>query len=366
MTSRVNGRLQIRPLNKLLELSRAEYAQHVRVITVGIARVLKDPETIMVANYIRDLESILPACFPSYPRLKTLCITGPCYPGGHEEDLPFPADLRRSLIRTIETTLSHAAAKSFTELSLALPITHDFASLIGNQCTALARPTQVEDLLATLSHLDVTIGDNSGQGGQHWMSKPRSDTQKAYPNEAFAPAFFKFIESANNVKSLRINATHVLDMDLLDTGRFCNFRILELKNLKVSWNRLVAVVENNTETLHAIGLEGIQLKSGTWKALLLEFCSLPQLDYYVMDLCSYSTDGLSATMIPAAVADLDSEIETNSIHDFHALGHLQRQVIYRRDLLGLPQMMTFDLKYSNWKTLEEAEALERQNEGIWS
>ena len=197
------------------------------------------------------------------------------------------------------------------------------------------------------------------------MLKPRSDTQKAYPNEAFAPGFFKFIDFANNVKTLRINATHVLDMDLLNTGRFCNLRILELKNLKVSWDRLVAVVENNVETLHAIGLEGIQLKSGTWKALLLKFCSLPLLDYYVMDLCSYSTDGASALMVPTAAADLDSEIETTSILDYHALGHLQRQVIRRRDLLGLTQMMSFDLKYSNWKTLEEVEALERQNEGIW-
>ena len=365
MTSRVNGRLQTRPLNKLLELSRAEYAQHVRVITVGIARVLKEQETSMVANYIRDLGSILPACFPSYPRLKTICITGPCYPGGHKEDLPFPEDLRRSLRNTIETTLGHAPAGSFTELSLALPLTHDFASLIGNQYMTLARPTQFQDLLATLTHLDITIGDNSGLGGQHWMLKPRSDTQKAYPNETFAPGFFKFVEVANNVKTLRINATHVLDMDLLNTGRFCNLRILELRNLKVSWDRLVAVVENNTETLHAIGLEGIELKSGTWKTSLLKFCSLPQLDYYVMDLCSYSTDGLSAAMVPAAAADLDSEIETKSILDYHALGHLQRQVIYRRDLLGLPQMMTFDLKYSNWKTLEEVEALEYQTEGIW-
>ena len=78
-----------------------------------------------------------------------------------------------------------------------------------------------------------------------------------------------------------------------------------------------------------------------------------------MDLCSYSTNDLSVTIVPAAAADLDSQIETTSILDYHALGHPQRQVIYRRDLLGLGQMMTFDLKYSNWKTPEEVEALER-------
>ena len=87
-------------------------------------------------------------------------------------------DLRHSLRNTIETTLGYAPAGSFTELSLALPLTHDFATLIdGNQCMTLTRPTQFQDLLATLSHLDITIGDNSGLGGQrrrkfsigHWV-----------------------------------------------------------------------------------------------------------------------------------------------------------------------------------------------------
>ena len=357
MTSRVDGTLQSRPLNKLLGLSRGDCAQYVKVISVGIVRVVKEKDIMVVAKYIVDLRSILPACFSSYQKLKTLRISGPCYPGGHEQDSHFPEDLRHALRNTIGTTLGQAPAESLTELSLALPLTHDFAALIDDtQYMTLA--WQFQDLLANLSHLDINIGDNSGPGGQHWMLKPRSLTQKAYPNERFAPGFFKFIEVANNVETLRIRVTHVLDMDLLNTARFCKLRVLELRNLKVSWDNFVAVVENNTETLRAIELDGIQLKSGTWKALLLKLCSLPQLDYFAMDACRYSTDGLSAWMVPAAAAEMDSAIETRSIYDFHALGHLQRQVMYRRDIIGLPQMMEYDFKYSSWKTLEEVENLE--------
>ncbi len=330
-----------------------------RVVSVGIARVIKEKDIEVIATYIEDLRSILPACFSSYQKLKTLRISGPCYPGGHEIDPHFPEDLRHALRNTIATTLGHAPAGSLAELSLALPLTHDFAALIDDtQYMTLAWPTPFQDLLATLNYLDINIGDNSGPEGQHWMLKPSSGTQEAYPNEKFAPGFFKFVELANNVETLRIRATHVLDMDLLSTVRFCKLRILELRNLKVSWDSLVAVVDNNTETLRAIDLDGIQLKSGTWKALLLKLCSLPQLDYFAMEACSYSTDGLSAWLIPVAAADMDSAIETRSIFDFHALGHLQRQVMYRRDLIGLPQMMEYDFKYSSWKTLEEVEFLE--------
>ena len=359
MTSRVDGTLQSKPLHKLLELSRGDYAQYVRVVSVGIARVIKEKEIKVAANYIGDLRSILPACFSSYQRLKTLRISGPYYPGGHQEDPHFPEDLRHALRNTIGTTLGHAPAGSLTELSLALPLTHDFAALIDDtQYMTLAWPTPFQDLLATLSHLNINISDNSGPGGQQWMLKPRSGTQKAYPNERFAPGFFKFVEVANNVETLRIRVTHVLDMDLLNTARFCKLRILELRNLKVSWDSFVAFVENNTDTLRAIDLDGIQLKSGTWKALLLKFCCLPQLDYFAMDACRYSTDGSSAWMVPATAADMDSAIETRSIFDFHALGHLQRQVMFQRDLMGLPQMMEYHFKYSSWKTLEEVEFVE--------
>ena len=365
MTSRVDGTLQSRPVNKLLEFSRGVYAQYVRVISVGIARVIKEQDRLVVANYIQDLGSILPACFPSYQRLKTLRISGPYYPGGHVQDFPFPEDLRHALRNTIETILGHASAGSFNELSLALPLTHDFAALIDDaRYMILTLPTPFQDLLTTLSHLDINVGDNSGPGGQHWMLKPKSGAQKAYPNEKFAPGFFAFIEIANNVETLRIRATHVLDMDLLNTARFCKLRSLELRNIKAHWGSLVAVVENNTETLRAIDLDGVELKSGTWKALLLKFCSLPQLNYFAMDACRYSTDGLSEWMVPAAAAEMDSAIETRSILDFHALGHLQRHVMYRRDVMGLPRMTEYDFKYANWKTLEEVEFFECWTEGV--
>ena len=365
MTNRIDGTLQSRPLHKLLELSRGDYAQYVRVVSVGIARVIREKDIEVVANYIEDLRSILPACFSSYQRLKTLHISGPRYPFGYEEDPHFPEDLRHALRNTIATTLGHAPAGSLTELSLALPLTHDFAALIDDtQYMTLAWPTPFQDLLATLSHLNISIGDNSGPGGQPWILKPRSGAQNAYPNEKLAPGFFNFIENANNVESLRIKVTHVLNMDLLNTARFCRLRVLELRNLKVSWENFIAIVDNNRETLRAIDLDGIQLKSGTWKALLLKLCSLPQLDYFSMDACSYSSDGLSAWLVPVATAEMDSAIETGSILDLHALGDLQRQVMYRRDLIGLPQMMEYDLKYSSWRPLEEVGFLECWTEGV--
>ena len=354
MTSRHDGTLQSLPLNKLLRLSRSDHAQHVRTISVGVAKVFHSHDESAVAKYINDLGVVLPACFPSYPRLCALRFSGPCYPGGHKEDHHFPEELRRALRETIENTLGNTLMRSLTDLSLALPLTHDFAALIDD--CQLAIPNDLGpllDLLSRLRHLDIKIDENSGHGGQHWMLKPKSGVQKAYPNEKFASGFFEFIEQARNVESLRIRVTHVLDMDLLVTSQLRTLRVLELENLKLSIESFCNIIERNIDTLRAIDLDGVQLKSGTWKALLLNLCCLPHLDYFSMDACSYAKDGLSGWLAPTNVPDMDSAIETRSILDFHALGHLQRQVMHQRDVAGLPQMTCVDFKYASWVTLDE-------------
>ena len=333
-----------------------------RAISVGVGGFYEEQYESAAKSYIEDLETLLPACLPSYHKLRTLRISGPSSRAGYAADPHFPEDLRHSLRNTIENALSHVPLPSLIKLSLELSLAHDFAALIEHSqfmrsVGPLPGTTAFGEVLDRLCHLDIVITENSGPGGQHYFTKPLSRQQIAYPNQKFAPGFFRFIEAAPNVKILRIRATHVFDMDLFKVTEFCSLHVLELRNLKISLEHFLSIIEQNIDTLRAIDLEDFQLVSGTWEHFLLRLCSLPCLDYFEISGCSYDKDGLSAWLAPRGLQRLDNvrTIETRSLRDYHALGNLQRQIMANRDAAGLPQIDDRDFQYTSWVPLEEVE-----------
>lgn len=364
LISRITGTFRLRPLTKLLELSRGSFAHYVKAISVGLGGIYQRDYESAAKSYFEVLETVLPACLPSYHQLQSLYISGPWSCAGSAPDPQFPERFRHTLRISIVNALSHVPLPALAELSLELPLAHDFAALFEHSQhrstgIPIARTTAFEEVLEGLYHLDVTITDNSGPGGQRYFTKPSSGPQIAYPNPKYAPGLFNFVEAAPNVKFLRIRATHVVDMDLCSFTRFRNLHVLELRNLKVSLDHFLHIIEQNMHSLRAIDLEDSQLTSGTWEHFLLRLCSVPCLDYFEISGCSYDKDGLSAWLVPQGLHIFDNvrAIETKSFRDYHALGNLQRQIMANRAAAGLPQMDEHDFQYISWVPLEEVRIL---------
>ncbi|KAL2038950.1 hypothetical protein N7G274_008290 [Stereocaulon virgatum] len=364
LISRITGTFRLRPLTKLLELSQGSLAHYVKAISVGLGGIYQRSYESAAKSYFEDLKTILPACLPSYHQLQSLHISGPWSLAGSAADPQFPEHFRHTLRISVANALSHVPLPSLSDLSLELPLAHDFAAL--SECSQrrssgipIARTTAFEEVLEGLYRLDVTITDNSGPGGQRYFTKPSSGPQIAYPNPKYAPELFRFVEAAPNVKFLRIRATHVVDMDLCSFAKFRNLHVLELRNLKASIDNFLHIIEQNMDSLRAVDLEDFQLTSGTWEHFLLMLCSVPRLDYFEISGCSYDKDGLSAWLAPQCLHIFDNvrAIETKSFRDYHALGNLQRQIIANRAAAGLPQMDEHDFQYTSWVPLEEVDIL---------
>lgn len=225
------------------------------------------------------------------------------------------------------------------ELHLALPLTYDFATLLMQEPMNSSTPSRssIKSTMKQLNYLSVSISDGSGFGGERYFQKPPSPAQREFPNEEYCDQFFKFIQLAEELESLRVSCTHVLNIDALDATNLHKLRSLELTRVKISHTMLLSIMERNHKTLRSIFLWSVELKSGTWTDVLIQLCLHPQLKAFHTDSCGYSRDGESSRWAPRLLPPIDNptDIETLHLPDTFALGNLQRQVNANRLVKGL-------------------------------
>jgi hypothetical protein len=136
-------------------------------------------------------------------------------------------------------------------------------------------------------------------------------------------------------------------MDHLDIPNLHNLQSLDLKHVKISSTRLLAILRNCASTLNGLILEGVELKCGTWADIFTELCQHDNLRvFHVMGGCSYANDGISAHWASRRARHRARQTESSSLvgekdiltsfwGDEPALGSLQRKVLANRALLGL-------------------------------
>ncbi|KAL9120608.1 MAG: hypothetical protein Q9187_002834 [Circinaria calcarea] len=344
-----------RALARLHELSRSKYASFVRQVFVGVnwlsGPMLEDDGPALRA-YIEDFEAVLPACLNSFHGLSRLAIYAPrtdnilnCF------DF-LPEDPWLSLGKTVKHALLHIPLPELTDLRLVLPGTYSFASLVKSSESVPSTPCRMplENVMNGLRHLDVCIINYSNLP---YRMESVTEIEQASWNAANDRDFFRFIQMASRLESIRIEVDSCeggfsLDIDSLDILKVQHLCNLELLNITISSETFLQIIEQHHRSLRAIDLFCVELKDGTWEAILLRLCSLPCLLYFQVSYIGYIEVIRLAQASDLSVHGIDNaeneDILSFNFQDFYALGKLQRMIKANREAAGLCPMMDQDMK----------------------
>lgn len=334
------------PLEGLFQISRSWCAPYVRGIEVGFhSRWESVPE---YEFYIHDLSTLLPICLSNFPGLTTLSVRGPSFSFGEKPDPPFSQDLMKLLTNTVVEALRSVPLSELRELTLAFPITYEFNRFLGGQHTASQIP--IDNVMRRLRHLRVEICDNTGLGGQLYHSAPLSAAKYAFPNATHASQLFRFIELAENLDSLHLLSTDILNLSGLGGLNFSHklrLRDLYFSNVSISSENLLYLIEQCKHSICRIEFYRVELNSGTWQDILIMLSRLPSLQYFYICSSGYSRIGGSSDLAPRHLPSMDEpqQIETNSLLDNYALGKLQCQVNANRTARRLQRISEFTYKF---------------------
>lgn len=164
--------------------------------------------------------------------------------------------------------------------------------------------------------------------------------------------FFRFVQMANHLESIRVDGygcgddEFCLDIDLLDILKLQHLCSLRLHDITISSQSFLQIIEQNQRSLRAIELGWVELKDGTWEAILLRLCYLPCLLYFSVDHITY-VEGL---VLPTQASNFPrgwnyaGDITSDRLQDFYALGRLQRQIKANREAAGLCPSSDKDMK----------------------
>jgi hypothetical protein len=75
--------------------------------------------------------------------------------------------------------------------------------------------------------------------------------------------FFELVQLAENIVSLELASTHVLNMDVFDAKHLHKLRNLYISSVKISDTTLLSIINQSHETMYSIWVQRVQLKSGT-------------------------------------------------------------------------------------------------------
>ena len=311
---------------RLLEFSQSPLVEAVQYLSVAFeSHSLIDG----VQGGLFEVAFALPPLVHACKKLKGLEIYGSV--AEHGKDHQFDPNL---FVKTVEHIFRRVSPNTqyctLQSLALTLPLTCDFAMLakISTEHSPMPYRRPLLHILKDLKHLHLEVTDNSGEAGQRHSSSLESRRHRMYPNTLHAIDFFHFATIPDGLHSLSITATHILDMDVLDTSNLQGLQTLYLSRVKLSSETLTSISSRNASSLKSIELNELELKSGTWESVLTEFCSLSRLECFWIDLCGYAKDGTSAHLSSGLSSPNDDleEIESLNYGDIAALGFLQKHV----------------------------------------
>ena len=345
--------------SRLLQLSFSPLANHIESITIGFDSYSL-PSLKNLDEYLLEGAYILPSLISACRKLRVLDIQSP---GKHDRMLPDGISYRifmKTLGQVFRVTCQKADDVNFDGIKISLPCTHDYIDLISQQFPSDIASLSFHRLMRSIRHLDVTVTDSSGNGGQRYWQESESEGQVKYPNQSYQNGFWDFIGSAPDLRSLCVRCTHVLDFDRLQINTLVNLQELSLSRVQMSQSHFLRLASQNASTLRAIELGFVQLDSGTWESTLLQLCSLPVLDSFFMESCGYTNAGASCRYAELLLPPPDDprSIETTHFEDNYGLGHLQRHVNAVRAKARLPLYTDRDCKAI--QLLEQLESLTAQ------
>ncbi|GKT59402.1 hypothetical protein ColTof4_10624 [Colletotrichum tofieldiae] len=213
------------------------------------------------------------------------------------------------VIATLQYGLRSSAFCHLVDLSLAVPSTWH----VGQLGSALS-----QDVKDHLSHLRLVIVDETGPSGSVEYIRfeegnydgdldailtsghAPSNLQVAYPNKDYQDELWRFVASCPNLESLAIEATHYLQLDLLEWNPTSDSRGLRNISLRRVWANVSSIcrlLSASSESLmpgaiQRVALDDVKIyeDGGNWEEVfdhLLARC--PDLQIFCVTQLSYFT-----------------------------------------------------------------------------
>lgn len=332
-----------RPLERLLSLSNSPYAVYVRRLDVGLDWCTGSNHEAL-STCVEDFAATLPACLARFANLNALKFHG---------SLSCCSRVTAGLFRdTVITALRYVPLSNLTDLDVTFPIAYDFGLFLGSKATVVRIP--IENVLRRLRHLGLFLSEYTSPHGQRYWPAAVSAENAAHPNNTHAVRLCSLAELAENLDSLAIGSTDILNIDNMNLHNSLRLKSLHLQGVSISSQVLISLIEQCKDTITSIELRRVELSSDTWQQVLLQVSRLPNLLDFVIDSSGYSREGASSHLRPGLLPPPDNpeDIETHNFLDIYALGNVQRRVNANRLIAGLPRLPDFEYRHTQRETLE--------------
>ena len=323
----------------LLELSQSLHVKHVHRLVMGFTET--SVESANISGYVQYGIHILPRLVRSCAGLQRLRIDGP--PAWHAKEAVKPnVPAWHSFFMSIQLVLGEIRSNrlSLDTCDIRLPRACDFSELVIKSAqTSLSPHKDQLSFMRHLKRLSVTVTDATGRFGKRYFHSDETGAHRQNSHVRHAGDLWNFVQLAGKLTSLRISCKHVLDMDSLPIESLNRLSALQLYRVKLSEQSLVNFLMENVQSLEATDFTEIQLKSGTWRSVLLQICQLPRLIRFFVDSSGYDRAGTSRHLAPRVSPPNDAAKDIESIDtpsDRTALGHLQSHVNDVRRRMDLP------------------------------
>lgn len=341
---------------RMLEVSQSSVVEEIQCLSIGV-------KVVWGANwfsaYLFEATFVLPSLVHACKKLTSLEIYGPPFiPGKIDRE-----DQTKGFAKTIENIFRRIAPSNkyctLQTLHLTLPRVYDFVTLANKSTEHSPKPYRrpLLHFMKDLKHLHLKFTDSSEIFGRY-ISSAANKRQRTSSNTSLAIDFFHFATLPDLLHSLSMCAAHMHDMDIVDTHNLRSLQVLQLTRIKISPKKLAAISSRNVSTLKSIILSDLELKSGLWESVLLDFCALPSLEDFWINWGGYAKDGTSGHLNPRVPASLweAGELRTRNEGDYFALATLQRHVNQVRTLAGYDPFDQTEYFYASQFTFRESEA----------
>lgn len=335
------------PLERLRKTSESPYAIHVCRIDFGF-NTYGTPSADDKLD-IENLTSCHSSVIAKFNNLKSL----------HFEDPP-PSLSQPQVAAYMDTVVSillDVPLVNLEDLDIWLSDRKEFERFFSNKGDFDSLHKSIENLMPRLRHLGLTIDARTNTSKQKDSDINEPDLtplMTALLNISDPSSYvFTILESARNLKTLEVSSAEVLNIDNVNFPPSLRLRFLSLAGVSVSANKLVSLVHQSMDDIRHISFHEVQLNSETWEDVIWRLtCVSPHLIDIYIQLCGYSITGLSSAFHERP--DLGKmawsegflpHFETNHHRDLLALGHLQREVNLRRDVVGLEPFSVSEYQY---------------------
>ncbi|KAL3450280.1 hypothetical protein BJX65DRAFT_305125 [Aspergillus insuetus] len=314
------------PLQSLVEISRSEYAAHVRHLETGY-NSWGSYHSTSLGQDIQDLAGFVSPCLAQLSDLRVLKVGVSCKSQTRDHE--------GTVIKAIVTALRYVALPRLEGLELFFPIAHDFGYFFPDHSTPLHIP--MENILRRLKYLALHVTAYTKEEGQRYWRTPVLPAHAALPNDLLAAHLFRLVELAPNLVALRICSTDVIPFHNIHFSPSLHLTSLCLSRVLITFDHFRALTNQCREHLKHIQLSLVELHSGgTWNAVLTQLTQLPHLVDVSINSCGYPATGPNASFAGILPEPDDPRaLETINFADYNGLDALRQHVNSNRVALGL-------------------------------